>query len=68
MKLNNQKVECPRTNATRLLVRIRGEQLLGVDRWIRSRPQPKPSRHEAIRQLVTIACSAIQQVKQRQNK
>lgn len=36
-------------------VALSGDQLSGLDSWIAARPEPKPSRPEAIRRLITCA-------------
>jgi hypothetical protein len=36
------------------MVRMPPAEVEGVDLWIRGRPQPKPSRPEAIRRLVEL--------------
>jgi hypothetical protein len=38
-----------------IVVRIQPEQLAVLDRWIEAQPDPKPSRPEAIRCLLTAA-------------
>ena len=40
------------------MVRMPPAELEGVDLWIRGRPQPKPSRPEAIRRLVELGLKA----------
>jgi hypothetical protein len=37
------------------MVRMPPEEMQDVDQWIEKRPEPKPSRPEAIRRLVEIA-------------
>jgi hypothetical protein len=44
----------PRIDATPVMVRMPPAELEVVDLWIRGRPQPRPSRPEAIRRLVEL--------------
>ena len=40
------------TNAVPVMVRLHPEQLAALDKWIKRHPAPKPSRPEAIRQMI----------------
>ena len=42
----------PVTNAVPVMVRLHPEQIAALDRWIARHPEPKPSRPEAIRQMI----------------
>lgn len=42
----------PRVNATAVQVRLPPAQLASLDDWIGKQPDPKPSRPEAIRQIL----------------
>lgn len=44
----------PRVDATPVTVRIPPDQLATLDAWIAERPDPKPSRPEAIRRLLEL--------------
>jgi hypothetical protein len=48
----------PRIDATPVMVRMPPAELEGADLWIRGRPEPKPSRPEAIRHLVELGLKA----------
>ena len=45
----------PRVDATPITVRMPPSQLAPLDAWIADQPDPKPSRPEAVRQLVAKA-------------
>ena len=40
-------------------VRIQPDLMISLDAWIAAQPQPKPSRPEAIRQLMTMSLGAM---------
>ncbi len=42
----------PRVNPTSIHLTMGPEQLQALDRWIARHPEPKPSRPEAVRQIV----------------
>jgi len=42
----------PVTNAVPVMVRLHPEQIAALDKWIARHPAPKPSRPEAIRQMI----------------
>lgn len=41
-------------DAVPVMVRMPPNEMQGVDKWIEKRPEPKPSRPEAIRRLVEL--------------
>lgn len=43
----------PRTDATPVLVRLYPDQLAALDRWIAEQREPRPSRPEALRRIVS---------------
>jgi hypothetical protein len=45
----------PTGHGTPIVVRVQPEQLAVLDTWIAAQPDPKPSRPEAIRRLLTAA-------------
>lgn len=47
----------PRTDSTPVMVRLLPEQLTALDAWIEGQEEPRPSRPEAIRQLIDKALS-----------
>ena len=49
----------PRIDATAVNVRLPPDQLAILDAWIAAQPKPKPSRPEAIRQLLTTSLGAV---------
>lgn len=42
----------PRTGSTPIMVRLQPDQLAALDRWIDRQEEPRPSRPEAIRQIL----------------
>jgi hypothetical protein len=51
---DTRKIGRPRVDATQIGLRLRPEQLAALDAWIAVQPD-KPSRPEAIRQLLTMS-------------
>ena len=42
----------PRTDSTPVMVRLQPDQLAALDAWIAGQDEPRPSRPEAIRQII----------------
>jgi len=43
----------PRVDSTNIGVRLPPDQVAALDKWIKRHPEPKPSRPEAIRQILS---------------
>lgn len=55
---NKKSMGRPRTGIGQLIgVRLQPDQLAALDRWIEGQEEPRPSRPEAIRQLIDKALS-----------
>ena len=57
--VNRKKRGRPRVDSTLVGVRLPPDQLAILDAWVDVQPDPKPSRPEAIRQLLQLSLGAI---------